>query len=50
MLAVGWRPCPAVRGRLHVCVGEGSRPYGPHLPAQESACSSLLLPERHAPT
>lgn len=50
MVAVGWRIRSAVRGRLHVCIGEGSRPSGPQLPAQEGACSSLLFPQGHAPT
>jgi hypothetical protein len=33
LVDVGWRLCPAVRGRLHICVGEGSWPYGPHFSA-----------------
>ena len=47
---IGWRLYSATRGRIHICICEGSWPHGTQFPAQEIVGSLLLVPKRRAPT
>lgn len=46
----GGRLYSAIQRRHHVCVSEGSWPYGPYIPAKEITCSARRFPEEQTPS